>query len=139
MQNRVVLAKYEGNKDISLEELSGLSDEDLLELKDLVDTDITSISIQIDDAKAIAASGGEYADVGWYRRAVTAKKLKGRLSQRIQTELSNKKKRRKEKHGEGTTELFIRGLFLAMDEHLSSELKDRIVSDARAYQLANSQ
>ena len=48
---------------------------------------LTSVNIQIEDAKASAIEAGEYADPGWWASVKAAKHIKGRQHQSCQMAL----------------------------------------------------
>ena len=78
----------------TLNELPDLSDksvEDLLELKLELETDLDSIRAQIDAARSKAAATGVYADADWWRKVNWAKKLKGRMCQKLQLEIRKRR------------------------------------------------
>lgn len=78
-------------------DLEGLTERDLLDLKTEIDAEITSIKMQLENARAEKISTGKYADSTWWIKANNALRIKGRQSQQIQTELgsikSSKRKR----------------------------------------------
>jgi hypothetical protein len=93
VENACDLYRQTGRIDPEL--VSTMKEADLLTLKTLVDSDLTRIKAQIDEAKGKAAEMGVYSDGAWFRKATSAIRIKGLLSQRIQTELGKRRKERK--------------------------------------------
>lgn len=83
--------------------LSDMSRDELKELKLLIDNDADAIKGQLDLARSVAKSDGDYADPHWFRRAEGARRIKSRQSQAIQLELS----RRKQRDGATVAEHFV--------------------------------
>src|SRR5713101_4628798 len=78
LENACDLYRETGRIDPEL--VSTMNEADLLTLKTLVDTDITRIKAQIDEAKGKAAETGIYSDGAWFRKATSAVRIKGLLS-----------------------------------------------------------
>jgi ubiquitin len=126
-----VLEEYAESGRVKPANLKEASTEELLELKQEVDTNIAAIGGELMEAKANATAHGEYSDPDWFRRATMAKKMKGQLSQRIQTALSKKKAEQKEKNRRENEQTFEKRLLKAMDMVLEPEVKEQVLEKAR--------
>lgn len=120
-------AEYQGNGNVSKESLKAASEDELIDLKIEVDDDIIRITDQINAAKAEHIESGSYANADWYRRATTAKKIKGHLSQRIQIELARKKEERKKKDHERRDIDRAGYLLEAMKQVLTPEQYEKVI------------
>lgn len=106
------------------------SKDELLALKLKVDEDIASISLQIAEAKARAATTGDYSDRSWFLKANHAQRYYGQYSQRIQIELSRVKKEEKEKNI-ATNQTFERCFIEVARERLLDDFFSEIVEEAK--------
>lgn len=118
---------YRDSNRVSRKDLAEAIEDDLLELKVLVDDEIGHIAEQLTEAKAKAASTGDYSDADWYRRATSAKRIKGRLSQRIQNELARRKRARIESNAHQQREGKLHFLLEAMNQVLTPEQKEKVL------------
>ncbi|OGY41116.1 MAG: hypothetical protein A2Y67_00700 [Candidatus Buchananbacteria bacterium RBG_13_39_9] len=84
--------EYRNKVRITSDMIQAATDDELIELKELVNEDITSIAIQLDDAKTKLSTQGIYSDPEWYHKAFAAKKIKGQLNLKIQNEMSRRRK-----------------------------------------------
>lgn len=107
--------------------LEGESEQELLDLKSDIDLDITTIRIQLSDAKAKVVTDGSYSDPEWWRKANAALKIKGRQSQQIQNELSLMRRKKQEIKAQQFERRFID---IAKKE-LSEEVFQKILNQAR--------
>lgn len=126
--------EYRNKIKITNEMLIEATEEELIALLELVNEDTTSITIQIETAKAELKTSGVYADPEWYQKATAARKIKGQLSQRIQHEITRKKKARKEKNREQYQQDRVKyqedkvgSLLRAMDQVLTLEQKQQVL------------
>jgi len=77
-------------------DLSEINDRNLLlTMKAEIDADIDNIRDQLKRAEVTLKTTGKYADPDWYWKAVRARKLKARDSQKIQLRLGQIRKERK--------------------------------------------
>lgn len=107
-------------------DLEDICEDELIEMKEEVDQDITSIKIQIDEAKDKVIDG-EYADRDWWLRVNGALRIKGRQSQQIQNAIGRVKRERKEKE---QLQLERRFMNIARQE-LSYEVFNKILDQAK--------
>ena len=105
-------------------DLEGKTEEELHDMKTEVETAITSMKLQIAEAKA----AGEYADRDWWRRVNAALKIKGRQAQQLQNAIGKLNRARKERN----TQRPLSSFFMSVaKEKLSYELYEEIYRLAR--------
>jgi hypothetical protein len=75
-------------------DVDSLTREQILDMLPQLTAEMDEIRTQIEDAKAKAASTGDYADREWFRRAKYALRAKGRLHQQLQYRLGVLRKER---------------------------------------------
>lgn len=126
-----IFNQYRLKGNVSPDTLKGGSYDDLMALKNLVESDVTRIANQLSEAKANLIINGERADPGWFHRANSAKRLKGRLCQRIQQELSLKKQKNKEEKTKRLANNAFRAILIAMDRILDLETKEKVLAEWR--------
>jgi len=120
------------NRTISLnEDLGKLSDEELSTLKDSVDNDIARIGSQISNAKAQFQATGTYSNPVWFQKAATAKKIRGRLSQKIQVEQGKRREERKKINREIFAKDIVGSLFEAMNLVLTPNQREMVIAKFR--------
>jgi hypothetical protein len=110
---------------------------DLLTVKSLVDTDITFIKAQIDEAKGRAAATGDYSDREWFRKAMSSLRIKGLLSQRIQTELGKRRQERKNRNREENERRTVALLMRAIGESLPEDWRQKVLDRFHLLTLEN--
>ena len=105
-------------------DLKGKTEEELHDMKTEIETAITSMKLQIEQAKA----AGEYADRDWWRRIHAALKIKGRQAQQLQNAVGKLNRARKERNAQKPLSAFF--MEVARDK-LSYELYEEIYRLAR--------
>ncbi|MBN1326244.1 hypothetical protein JW977_04700 [Candidatus Falkowbacteria bacterium] len=118
---------YRNKMKINDEMISNAADEELTTLLENVNEDIAIITIQLDKAKVDLKVTGLRADPEWFQKASAAKKIKGQLSQRIQNELSRRKKVRREKNRQQSEKEGVRSLLRAINLVLTPEQKKKVL------------
>lgn len=98
------------------------TDEELQARLDEVSEELASIRLQVDTAKSRARAQGEYSDPDWFHRAQFALRMKGQEHQRIQRELSRRKKRAREHADNSIGECFIRAAKRRLDEEVFTDI-----------------
>ncbi len=77
---------------VNIEQLDSV---ELVRRKDEIDGEVDKIKNQLDEAKARKAAG-EAVDRMWFAKATAARRILGRMSQRLQAELSRRRGVRRE-------------------------------------------
>ena len=117
---------------ITDEDLKAASRDELLEVKGFLDGDIQKITTDLQVAGVKRRTEGVYSDPIWYQKATFAKRIKGMLSQRIQTELGRKKRLNAEvNRNENESRLSTR-LMQAMTIVLTPEQKKIVIETANS-------
>lgn len=114
-----------------------MKEPDLLTLKTFVNPDITYIKAQIDEAKGRAAATADYSDREWFRKATSALRIKGLLSQRIQSELGKRRQQRKNRNREENERRTVTLLMRAIGEVLSEEWRQKVLDRFHLLTLEN--
>ena len=128
-----LVASYEKGDRIKLEDLHSAEAQELCDLLQAVNDDNTHIDAQLLSARAEARANGNYADPKWFSNATIARKIKGRLTQLIQTEINRRNKERKEinAHKHNHLKLKIDSILEAMSLILSRDKKYKILRKAK--------
>ena len=134
-----ILERYRANHPINQSHLILLNVDELLLLKEVVDTDLAQINSHLDAAKGRAAAGGQYADPAWFAKATHARRMKGRLSQSIQSQLGKKRRERQQaadREQEEERPSFHKRLIQAMKLVLTPEQREAVFEKARSLEKA---
>ena len=118
-----IVQRYLSGQKVNMDQLKSVSLDDLLELKIQVDADIAGIGGQLDRAKESARLYKSYADPSWFTSAIRAKRIKGVLSQTIQTVLGQRKRVQDEERRKS----FEGRVIIAMRERLDPEVVSAIL------------
>lgn len=103
--------------------LEGLTEEELVRLKLETDASIAHIQSQIDSAR-IDAQEGEYSDRNWWKKANSARKIKGVQSQQLQHALGQLRAEKRKKNSSNFESKFIEVARRKLPPELFSELTD---------------
>lgn len=101
---------------------------DLIQLKNIIDDEIASIKEQLDEAKTEQLVTGTYADPGWWRKANSALRMKGRFVQKIQRQIGLAKQ---DEHQQSSV-TFERHFISVAREVLDKETYSAIIEKAQS-------
>jgi hypothetical protein len=117
---------------LTQELLGSMAEEELLDLKSFYDSDSSKYGVELDMAMGKAKQSGEHADAEWFAKTKFAKRVVGQLSQRIQIELSRRKRERTSESADSLSAInFTKELLNAMTMLLDPEVKEQIVELAQ--------
>lgn len=111
-----------------MENYRDYTDEQLQELQVTLLEDMASIRYQLEEAKSKAATGGDYSDADWFRKASYALRMKGAQQQAVSIEVGRRKRL-----VQSTLETwFVRVAREILDEDLFEEIMDEAKDKAQS-------
>lgn len=119
-------ATYQRYNQLYDDQLQSATTDELCQVKLLVDRDSGDIASKIDAMHQ--ATIDQPMDLERLSRLKRAKRIRGRLSQRIQLELTRRRRATRAEHKRDGDRLFISSLLQAMDQLLTPEAKSEILA-----------
>ncbi len=101
-----------------------LETSDLIMWKDRIEGELDKVKARIDAAKAARISSGEFADPQWYARINAVRRILGRATQLVQTELSSRRKSRRATFSDMFITIAKRRLDPAVFEEIAEEARE---------------
>jgi ketol-acid reductoisomerase len=141
-----ILDLYRDNQFPNKDDFANATIEELFELKEIAQRDFVKIEDQLRKAKANTANNEELINTNWYRKATSAKRIKGLLIQRIQNQFSQRNRTKKEQNRESmrinrekniqyhleTDGSKLRSLIATMKKVLSPDLFESVLTQWKA-------
>ncbi len=122
-----LLLRYANRERLRRSDLQNADVGQLQELKNEVDADTAIIDSQLDLAANKLRETGKYQDADWFTKAKLAKRLKGQLSQMIQTELGRRKKIQKDANRKmaGRLDALLEAMKLVLTDEQRAQVLDK--------------